>query len=384
MLKFDANDRARAYGLDSVREDFDKNITPFVRPNGVDTHPRRFDLIPFGALKPGMSRNYVVKGLMPKTGVAVVWGPPKCGKSFVVFDMMLRVALCREYRGRRVQQGPVVYCAFEGAAGFHARAEAFRATHLPDDERVPFYLMPSRVDLVRDHAALIEDIRSQLPPVEEPTAVVLDTLNRSLAGSESSDEDMSAYIQAADAIREAFDCLVVIVHHCGIDGTRPRGHTSLTGAVDVQLAVKRDGDGHVVMTVEYMKDGPEGDVIASTLEQVEVGIDEDGDPITSCVVVPADRPASQSKDRKLSPVNEAGLRALHECLADKGEVLPYYSEHIPKGVACVTLDEWRDYLFKLDIINKDGSYREQFRRLRVKLKNAAVIGIWEEHVWSVT
>jgi hypothetical protein len=48
------------------------------------------------------------------------------------------------------------------------------------------------------------------------------------------------------------------------------------------------------------------------------------------------------------------------------------------------LDEWRDYLFKLDIINKDGSYREQFRRLRVKLKNAAAIGIWEEHVWSVT
>jgi hypothetical protein len=33
---------------------------------------------------------------------------------------------------------------------------------------------------------------------------------------------------------------VVIVHHCGIEGTRPRGHSSLTGAADAQLAVKRD------------------------------------------------------------------------------------------------------------------------------------------------
>jgi hypothetical protein len=37
-----------------------------------------------------------------------------------------------------------------------------------------------------------------------------------------------------------------------------------------------------------MKDGPEGDMIASRLEQEEVGTDEDGDPITSCVIVPVE------------------------------------------------------------------------------------------------
>ena len=57
----------------------------------------------------------------------------------------------------------------------------------------------------------------------KPVAVCLDTLNRSLAGSESSDEDMSAYIRAADAIRDAFGCLVVVVRHCGHNGERPRG-----------------------------------------------------------------------------------------------------------------------------------------------------------------
>ena len=90
---------------------------------------------------------------------------------------------------------------------------------------------------------------------------MLDTLNRSLVGSELKDEDMSAYIGAAEEIRQAFNCAVVIVHHCGIDGTRPRGHTSLTGAVDAQIAIRRDGA--TIAKIEWMKDGEEGDKIAS-------------------------------------------------------------------------------------------------------------------------
>ena len=66
---------------------------------------------------------------------------------------------------------------------------------------------------------------------------------------------MGGYIAACDRIREALDCAVIIIHHCGIQGTRPRGHTSLTGACDAQLAFNRDRLSNVVMTVECMKDG---------------------------------------------------------------------------------------------------------------------------------
>ena len=83
---------------------------------------------------------------------------------------------------------------------------------------------------------------------------------------------MSAYIRAADAIRESFPgSVVVVVHHCGISGDRPRGHTSLTGAVDFQLKVWKDGNGNVYTEVEWLKEGEEGEVLASRLEQVEVG-----------------------------------------------------------------------------------------------------------------
>lgn len=132
----------------------------------------------------------------------------------------MHVALGWSYRGRRVQNGTVVYCAFEGAHGFGARIEAFRQKFLPDDaDPVLFFLEPMTLDLVRDHAALIRAIKTT---DEKPVLVVLDTLNRSLNGSESSDEDMTAYIRAVDAVREAFGCAVLIVHHCGIDVTRPR------------------------------------------------------------------------------------------------------------------------------------------------------------------
>lgn len=49
-------------------------------------------------------RNYLVKGLLPNSGLAVIWGPPKCGKSFWAFDLGMHVALGRDYRGHRVQR----------------------------------------------------------------------------------------------------------------------------------------------------------------------------------------------------------------------------------------------------------------------------------------
>jgi hypothetical protein len=68
-----------------------------------------------------------------------------------------------------------------------ARCEAFRQRHLSEQAEVPpFYLLPVTLDLVRDQQELIGLIRSTLDTA--PVAIVLDTLNRSLRGSENSDE----------------------------------------------------------------------------------------------------------------------------------------------------------------------------------------------------
>ncbi len=148
-----------------------------------------------------------------------------------------------------------------------------------------------------------------------PGAVVLDTLNRSIDGSENNPEDMTAYVRAADAIQAAFSCAVIIIHHCGVDGTRPRGHTSLTGAADAQLAVKRSADKTITVTVEWMKDGPEGDEIHNRLRVVDVGADEDGDMETSCVVEQADAPATNSSASDLTANQQTALAILHDAKA---------------------------------------------------------------------
>jgi len=82
--------------------------------------------------------------------------------------------------------------------------------------------MASPLSLVADQAAFVQSIRAQLVD-KKPVAVIIDTLNRSLAGSESDDKDMAAYVRASDAIRDAFKCVVVIVHHCGHGGSDPGG-----------------------------------------------------------------------------------------------------------------------------------------------------------------
>jgi hypothetical protein len=130
---------------------------------------------------------------------------------------------------------------------------------------------------------------------------------------------MTAYVRAADAIREAFNCVVIIVHHCGIDGTRPRGHTSLTGACDAQLSVKRDHSDNVIVELECAKDGPQGDRIASRLEPITVGTDEDGEAISSCVIVPVEindnadltgPRLSRNQQTMFSILHDAGERGL--------------------------------------------------------------------------
>jgi hypothetical protein len=163
--------------------------------------PPRFRLIPFEELKPSSERSYLIQEVFPRVGLVVVWGPRKCGKSFWVADAMLHVALGWPYRGRKVVQGPVAYCAFEGQDGYLGRAEAFRQHNLADHAApVPFHLVATRMRFASDHSALIADITAQIAHRTKPVAVVLDTLNRSLGGSESDDRDMGSYIELVNRI----------------------------------------------------------------------------------------------------------------------------------------------------------------------------------------
>jgi hypothetical protein len=346
-----------------------------LRANGAGA-PDRFKLVPFRDIVLMTSPHYLVRGVIPRDALTVIWGPPKCGKSFWAFDLLMHVATGTPYRGRKVVQGPVVYVACEGERGLGARVTAYKERHQIND--APFYLIATRLDLVAHHSDLIAAIRAQIGTTE-PVAIVIDTLNRSIAGSESKDEDMGAYVGAAEAVREAFGCAVLIVHHCGVDGNRPRGHTSLTGATDAQLAVKRDRAGLVSVEVEYMKDGEAGGVIGSRLEPVVVGTDDEGDPISSCVVVQSDD--VPGADPRLAPGLRLYREALVNALADHGERRS--SATIP-SVAVVSVEQWKAYAIKSGATanaTTPAAVRSVFSKARKSLLEMGIVREWDGWVW---
>lgn len=377
-----ANQKAeRALGI-APRDDYARGPRDRAPATPSQT-PREFKLIPFANVRLDPTPAYSVKGILPRTGLAVVWGPPKCGKSFWTFDLTMHVALGWEYRGHRVKGGPVVYLALEGGHGFAARVEAWRQRHLAadHDDPVPFYLVDVPVDLVADHATLVAAIKTQ---EQKPAVVVIDTLNRALIGDENKSDDMARFIRAADVIRAAFDCLVVVIHHCGVVGSRPRGHTSLAGADDVQIAIERNQEGTIVAKIEHMKDGDASAPMASRLEPVELGIDADGDPISSCVIVASELPVKLGgAAATLSGATKLAFDSLCEVLAESGEVPPA-SNHIPPDIRVVSAVLWREHFYKAYAGDKPDAKQKAFVRATLKLQEKKLVGLWSDKAWIAT
>ena len=380
-MKKDAADHLREGGAEAFRARVDQDIGKS-KGNG-HAKALRFQVRPFESIKLSTEPSYRVKGILPRVGLVVVWGPPKCGKSFWTFDLVMHVALNWKYRGRKVQQGTIVYLALEGGEGFARRVEAWRQRRFANhDQPVPFYLLDVPIDLVADHKTLIEDIGAQ---IEKPDVVVIDTLNRALLGDENKSDDMAKFIRAADAIRTAFDCVVIIIHHCGVVRSRPRGHTSLTGADDAQIAVYRDKDGDITVTVEHMKDGEASAPMGSKLEVIKLGLDDDGDEMSSCIIVPAEVvDKKKAKKAELPGTAKLALDRLRNLIAKKGEVPPA-SEHIPPDTKVCSAMEWREHFYNAYTgeSDKPDTKRKAFDRATLKLQEFKLVGVWSGKVWLI-
>lgn len=67
---------------------------------------------------------WLVKNLLPKAGLAVVYGASGSGKTFWVLDLVLHVALGESWRGKQTRPGRVIYLPAESQGGFRNRVEA--------------------------------------------------------------------------------------------------------------------------------------------------------------------------------------------------------------------------------------------------------------------
>ena len=329
-----------------------------------------------------LNPNYLIKGVLPRDGLAVVWGAKKSGKSFWVFDLIMHIVTGREYRGRQVRQGSVVYLALEGSSGFDNRVEAWRQSYCTEsDDDLPFLLINERLNLAEDYRELIAAIQAQLPDV---ALIVIDTLNRARLGDENNSLDMGRFIRAADALGTAFGCLVLLIHHCGVAGSRPRGHTSLSGADDVSIAVVRDDKTKTITcTVEHAKDFDAGATFASKLDGVEIGTDADGDPVTSCVIAPCDL-GSGGKVVKLSKTEQLAFDALRRTIKDNGAEAQAGStmalNGVPVGKHACASEHWRTCFYSLHE-GKLAAKQKALFRATLGLEDHKLIAITGPYVW---
>jgi hypothetical protein len=308
----------RAYdrnGKVNGHDDVPTEAPPLVPEGGPR---RRFPLIGFNELIPGDDPPFLVEDFLPRRGIALVWGKFKTLKSTFVLDLMLHVERGWKYRGLAVERGTIIYAVFEGSHGYRTRVEALRRHYeISRSESVKLFVMPASLNLRRDKATLVQDLKAQLGS-DRPIAIVLDTLNRSLDGSESNDEDMQRYIKAADHLRDIFDALVLVIHHCGHNEDRPRGHSSLSGAIDCQIKIERQGDS-MTAEVELMRDGPEGKQIHSVLKQLGVHVAANGKVVTAPVVVPAEEGHRAPKSMGKGTAAEKFFQAIREATVQHGE-----------------------------------------------------------------
>lgn len=271
----------------------------------------RFKVEPLPVFHQRPHPGWIIKGLLPRAQLMVIYGAPGSGKSFITLDIAMAVARGEDWRGHRTTQGRVVYVAAEGAAGFRNRTQAYLlAEGLAD---VPgFGVIPAAPSLLNDDYTLIAQ------SIGRCAVLVVDTLSATTAGGdENSAETMTTIIDRCKRLADATGALVILVHHSGKDSSKgSRGHSSLLGAVDAEFEVIKDGTSHTLRNSKQ-KDGEDGHRWGFALRQTVIGIDPDGDEITSCVVVEAEIPVAKTGGRPLSAYGEQINTVIQEMAKDQ-------------------------------------------------------------------
>ena len=222
-----------------------------------------------------------LKGILPYEGLAAMYGPSASGKSFLGFDAGVAISQGVDWFGIRTTKSTVVYVALEGESGFKNRVAAWELENgrpLPPD--MFMVLQPF-------HITKPEDVDELAAAVPFGSVVIVDTLNRAAPTSdENSSKEMGEILESCKHLQALIGGLVVLIHHTGKDTSRgARGHSSFFAALDGAIEVERTATQRS-WSVAKAKDGQDGKSVPFELKLHVLGVDADGDKITSCTITP--------------------------------------------------------------------------------------------------
>lgn len=294
---------------------------------------------------------YLIKGLLYEGEFSVWFGQPKSGKSFLLTDAGLAVARGIEWFGHRVAQGAILHFALEGGGRIHWRFRAYATAHQIEDEALAYYIVREPITLTEGtDVQRIIDLASEHGVV----LIIVDTVLRSINDEV---DDMPSLVRSVDRIRLETGAHVAVVHHPPVgDGNRPGGKRDLLAGVDTAVKVTKGADGNVFETTD-VRDGPDDVKHGFRLRQITLAeTDDDGDPITSCVVDPTDQ--ANAPKVKLTDKQQNALDAIINWFIETGrpamDLDTFKRVMVDKGIAeCPDRDRNRLHDLKMQLRRKN-------------------------------
>jgi hypothetical protein len=252
-----------------------------------------------GAL-PSLANNYVLKGVLGRSETSMWYGDSNCGKTAVMLRIGATICKGERFDDARVRKGAVIHIAAEGARSVWLRTtpllgpEELRAEHAEPDaiiEEAPYMVWPGRLDL-RDHgqceAFATAAKRSCAEHGVDLSLVIVDTTVLCLGdGDDALTRDATEAVEGAKIIARSTRAHVSLIHHTGRDAERGhRGAAAWRSNVDAMFVVKvveGDGERWTEVRDEKMRDAKRDRVWRFSIDGHQIGVDEDGDPVTVAV-----------------------------------------------------------------------------------------------------
>jgi hypothetical protein len=375
------------------------DIRPFAPPEGEQASPAGAGALPIEwaeEIEASLDSLWLIKKTLPQEGLALIYGHPGSGKSFLAIDLAMHVALGWEWNGLKTNEGVVVYVAAEGQRGLKNRIVAFRRHHEIEGP-IPLAVIAAPIDLhdpLADRRKLAAAVRTAAERYgKRPALIVVDTISKTLGAGKENTDDLAVYVANCGALAAEFGCCVLPVHHRPKDAesTEPRGHSSLKGGMDTVILVETGKPKRARITKQ--KDDEERHLIYFNLLPVTLGYDGDGDPVSSCVVeISTDAeviPTNQAlqKIAKLAPNYRIVWNELGKAVEAEGVAPP---TDLPEGTLghfvakVVDLDAFSDRAISAlrtgSDISTDSAGRT-FRRAREKLQSLELIGVFDRWAW---
>ena len=135
------------------------------------------------------------------------------------------------------------------------------------------------------------------------------------------------------------------------------------------LEVEREKNGARAVVLRKSKEGVDGMRWPFLLKAVPLGTDEDGDPLSSCVVAPDVTARRAERRPHLTPSQEYGLASLKAALQEAGD-------------DAVHIDVWRRHFYARSTADNTEAKRKAFGRARESLVSLGVI-IVQDDMYSV-